>query len=303
MDTSPTTLSPEQEAERKGHIGGSEIASLFGIGYQTALELFLEKTGQIAPEPLTAEWIEAGIFMEPATAAWVQHRTGYRLVNVTRYHKHPTVAGWGASLDYEIVDHPDGLGVAELKWVNWFQSRRTWQLDVDEEEAPPHIELQLQHQFGAATRAWGLIGANVSGSLKIIERAIDAPLQQAIADKVGWFMDLIRRGDPPEIDLARDLDTLKKLWPRAVVGKVIEAPPLAHKWVMQLEAARVDKHGAEGREKEAQTALYAIVGDAEGMDLGDGRVLTAKTTERDGYIVAPTTFRSLRVTKKKERKV
>lgn len=297
-----TSLSPEQAAARSRYVGGSEIASLFGCGYKTELELWLEKAGQLDPEPLTAEWIEAGTFMEPGIAAWVSHRTGYKLKKVTRYCTHPTVAGWGASLDYEIIDHPDGPGVAQIKRVNWFLGKKAWGLEPGEEEAPPHIELQLQHEMGAIGYEWGLIGADIGGTLRVIERPRDEGVQQAIADRVGAFWESIKAGTMPEPNPARDLATLKRLWPSAVVGKWAPFTEDMAQMLHDLETGRAYARAGDTLAEAASTALLWRVRDAEGVQLPDGRVLTAKTTKRKGYVVQDTSFRQLSIAKAKPAK-
>lgn len=294
-----TSLSPEQAAARKRYVGGSEIASLFGCGYKTELELWLEKAGQLDPEPLTAEWIEGGTFMEPGIAAWVAHRTGYKLEKVTRHCAHPTVAGWGASLDYEIVGHADGPGVAQIKRVNWFLGKKAWVLEPGEEEAPPHIELQLQHEMGAIDYDWGLIGADIGGTLRVIERPRDPNVQLAIADRVGAFWDSIKAGTMPEPNPARDLATLKRLWPTATIGKWAPFTDDLAQHLHDLETGRAYARAGETLAEAAATAILWRVRDAEGVQLPDGNILSAVVTKRKGYVVADTSYRQLKVAKPK----
>lgn len=302
------SLSAEQAAHRATHIGGSEIACLFGCGYQTELELWLTKAEQLEKPVLEGEHIEAGIFLEDGIARWAAWRHNWNIRRVNRYIEHRTVKGWGASLDYEIVGHEAGAAPLEIKNVNWFAAREGWELTVGEEEAPLHIELQLQHQIGATGRKWGAIAANANNKLMTLVREPHQRTIDAIGEKIEKFWDSIARGVAPEPNPARDLATLKRLYPEAVVGKTLDLAGDADflKLVARLQQGRQMEKEGKALINEASCLIFARIGDAEAALIGDidgvPRVLTAKTTFRKGYVVDDTTFRALRIVKAKEEK-
>jgi predicted phage-related endonuclease len=307
-----TTLSPEQAAQRKTHIGSSDIAALFGCGRKSALTLFLEKSGQIDDDFEGNEWTDAGTILEPAIARLVERRQGWKLRNVYRYIEHPKVKGWGASLDREIIGHERGVAPLELKNVNFFMHKQQWGVveEGGEEEAPLHIELQLQHQIGACGRAWGAIGALVGGfKVQVIERDRDDRIIQAIGEKIEDFWERVRTDRPPEINGEKDLNVLKRLYPNAVP---LSSCDLSHdtnlcQRIRDLRAARAAKSAAEKAEKEALAHILQAVGTHEFALCGvqeDGKLydLTAKTTQRAGFTVEATSFRSIRLVERKPAK-
>ena len=300
-----TSLTAEQQKHRGKNVGGSEIGCLFGCGYKSELELWLEKAGEIPSEKLEGEHIERGIFMEEGIARWCAYRTGWTLRKVHRYITHKTARGWGASLDYEIVNHPDGAGVLQVKSVSFFAGKRDWILETDAMEAPPHIELQLQHELGAVGRAWGAIGAEIGGSLKIITRQPNQRIQELIGEKVEKFWDSIERGIPPEPNPERDLTTMYRLFPECVPGKIIDRGGNEDfmSYVHDLEQARAYMKAGEALEEAAKCAILWNIKDAELVELGiiDGvpMMMTAKSGMRKGYVVEDTMTRTIRVKEKK----
>ena len=301
-----TTLTPDQYAARQKVIGGSEVASLFGLGYKTKLELWLEKAGEIDPEGPSSEAIERGTFLEDGIARWAAHRTGYRLQKVLNHITHPTVSGWGANLDYMVVGDDRGEAPCEIKSVNYFAGKRSWVLARGEEEAPPHIELQLHHQMGAMQAPWGMIAADVGGSLQIIEREWDDHFQDRIAEEIDEFWESIRKGEPPEPSLENDLRTLKRLYPSHTPDKVVTLDELGDDFRQHMHDLELGRHYAAAGDKlkeAAQTAIWWIIGDTELIDLGDWegdgahKVLSAQAAERKGYVVEPKTVRGLTIKK------
>ena len=77
-----------------------------------------------------------------------------------------------------------------------------------------------------------------------------------------------------------------------------EAEALTAQW----ETAKAEKSDAEKREKEAKNKLEARIGASTFGELPDGRKLSYKTTERAGYVVNDTKFRTLRIEKMKAAK-
>lgn len=211
---------------RESHVGGSEVACLFYrwalpdgqevirhlyevvpegavlveclSPYKTGYRLWLEKSGRLQPEKLDGiERIDAGTFLEPAIAEWAKNRWDWPLRKVRRYSTHPEVAGWGASLDYEV--HEPGMPPVELKNVDGLVFRNDWLADGGEILMPPiHYSLQLQHQIGAVGGTHGWVVACVSGNQLMrgrIER--HEPTQERIAQAIESFWNGVRGNIEP----------------------------------------------------------------------------------------------------------
>jgi len=135
-------LSPEHAQARAGNIGGSEVGSLFGWGFETKLELYNRKTAELAGvapaavdrpthseprRPGALDPLTRGSVLETAVAELFAIETQldvYPLVDA--YWPHPTIDGMGASPDFELV-HPDwGPGILSIKTAIFWIYRR-WQ--------------------------------------------------------------------------------------------------------------------------------------------------------------------------------
>lgn len=224
------TISIADEAHwlsvRESNIGGSEVSALFNrwllsdgsvvtlhcyepvpegafaLGccnpYQTSYSLFLAKSGRVMPDDFASnERMDAGTHLEPAIAQWAMAKFGMKLRKVRRYHTHPTVTGWGASVDYEV--HGPGMHPVEIKNVDSLIALRQWVIEGDEIQAVPlHITLQLQHYIGArdTDRGWLLpcIGGN-----KLLRREVEAhgPTLARITEAVTAFWQGVRTGTAP----------------------------------------------------------------------------------------------------------
>jgi len=115
---STTDLSRKQWlAIRKLGLGSSDAAVAVGLSpYKCPLSLWLEKTGRKEPEDIShKEAVLWGIELEPVLAQVYAKRTGYRVRRVNAVLQHPEHLFMLANLDREVVGHPDGPGILEIK--------------------------------------------------------------------------------------------------------------------------------------------------------------------------------------------
>lgn len=215
-----TSLSPARAALRSRHVGASEIAALFGLSTHTSLfELWHRKAGNLPEVDLSGNnRVEAGIFLEPSIAAWIAHRTGWKVRKVRRYCAHPTVAGMGASPDYEIVGHPKGRGTLQIKNVDALAY-----LDWQDGQPPMAFQLQVQHEIACGGYAWGALGVLVGGNdPKVFEYdrhpAAIAKIEAAVIE----FWRTVHEGIEPKPDFERDLAAIEELYAVADLGKVAD---------------------------------------------------------------------------------
>jgi predicted phage-related endonuclease len=116
----------------------------------------------------------------------------------------------GSSFDYRIRDKERGEGLLEIKAVDWNIHRNTW---VDE-EAPEHIEIQLQHQLEVYDKfEWGVIVAFTGIYEKhLYFRDRDREFGAAIVNRVMKFWADVDAGNEPDPDFGRDGPTIKALF-------------------------------------------------------------------------------------------
>lgn len=226
MASIPVSSPDEWHAIREQFVGGSEIAALFyqyetcagdfvqhayekppagAVGrclspYLTGHGLFNVKSGLVMPENLDdKEYVVAGQFLEPAMAEWAKSKWSWPIRKVRRYLSHDRVAGWGASLDYEL--HAVGLsGVpVQFKNVDRLVFQRAWQIEGDEIIGVPlHVLLQLQHEIAVADADHGWVVACVGGN-RLLRGRIERhdPTLQRIESAVVAFWDAVRAETPP----------------------------------------------------------------------------------------------------------
>jgi putative phage-type endonuclease len=160
----------EWHALRATHVGGSEVAALFGEHANiTRLELWHRKTGGLAPDDLSDnERVFWGTILEPAIVEGIKALRPGPLADCKAddiawakglYYKHPRVKGMGASPDC-LVDHPTkGLGCIQIKCADSFVFR-SW----EDGEPPLSYVLQNQHEMACADAAWGMVVVLVGGN-------------------------------------------------------------------------------------------------------------------------------------------
>ena len=224
---SHVALNSEAEwlAIRESNIGGSEIAALFSrwvidgeshifhafepipenayyagscSPYSNAYKVFLSKTGRLMPEDFSSERIQAGTYLEPAIADWARSKFDMKLRKVRRYHLHPEVKGWGASVDYEV--HGPGMDPVEIKNVDGLVAKREWTMDKDAVISfPLHIMLQLQHYMGARSSQRGWIVAAIGGN-ELVRGEVKPhePTIARITEAVTAFWEAVAENRPPE---------------------------------------------------------------------------------------------------------
>ena len=112
---------------RAKHIGGSDVAALFGLSsFSTRWQLWMEKSGKLPPEDLSNnKAVQAGTFLEAGIAQWAASLWDWDIKKVEEYHTADDTPGMGATLDYALAS---GVPV-EIKWNSGFSDG--WKYEGD----------------------------------------------------------------------------------------------------------------------------------------------------------------------------
>ena len=302
-----TALRVESEqhwhALRARTIGASEVAALFNQSpWMTRYGLWHLKKGTVErPDFGDNERIFWGSKLEPVIAAGIAEKEGWDIRKVHRYLLHKSVPRMGASLDFEIINHPDGAGCFEVKNVDRSVFYENWWVN-DRLEPPIHIELQLQHQLAVSGRNWGAVGALVGGNeCHVVTRSrhetIISQIEKAVSD---FWKSLDEDREPPVYD-ERDYDEVRRVFGLSVGGKEIDLTETnAASLCREIHRHSVTKKDAEQEERRLKAELLLLLGDAEAA-LVPGFKVSAKTVTKAEHIVKATTYRSLSVKRKKEK--
>ena len=269
MNVSPHADRAAWLAARRGVVGASEVAALFGCAPAYALSryaLWHVKAGFVPEPEVTGERPAWGLRLEAAIAGGAAERFDLS-IEPGAWVRHPRVAGMAATTDFHVEDgaplgHP-GPGVMEVKNADWLAHRRGWA----DNEPPAHVLLQLQQQLACTGRGWGVVVALVGGNrlappyAYAARPALIAEIERRVAD----FWASIEAGTPPEPDgTAADLAALRDQFPDAERGRVLDLdddPAVPGLCAAFLDAG-ARRRAAAAEEDAAKARLLARLGGA-----------------------------------------
>lgn len=272
-------------AARRAGIGGSEIASLFGVGHDPAYKVWLDKLGLVEEEfePGTPTW--RGRWLEPHLADLFAEQTRLEIrpcglvqnIHTPEMIVTPDriVAGTGLleikSMSSQARDHDGQTRLAQL----WRRG-----------EVPYRVWLQGQYQLAVTglDAVW-FLGYEIDRPPTILgpydrDEDLIADMRERVT---AWWERHIVLGEPPEVDLSTlDEDEANLRWPTVTIPNAVETDQphslmelLHHR--AELAAAASDGRRADDERKKLDLQIRAMVGDAEGLTVSGTPVLTCRT--------------------------
>jgi putative phage-type endonuclease len=285
-------------ALRRQHIGGSEVAALFGEHPRvTRYELWNRKKERLPdPDLSDNERVFWGTILEPAIAQGVGAKTGWTIRKVRRYFSRRPELALGASLDYEIVAHDRGPGVLEIKTADWLIVR-AW----EDGEPPLSYELQLQSYLACTGRSWGCIGVLVGGNeLRLFEYDRRPRTVAAIEAEVATFWRSIEEDKPPKPDWEKDGVAVSRLYSEVMAGKTIDlgASNRVPELIANYQAGAAQEKAGKTAKDAAKAELLTLIGDAERATCGDFTI-SCKTVAGAAIAYERKPYRDFRVNERK----
>lgn len=201
-------------ALRAKHVGASEVAALFGCGYQTHFQLWHEKRGDLEHEDFRDnERVILGRCLESGIASAAQQLYGLDLVKADCYITDDTTPGLGSTPDY--FTQQDGIQIpVEVKNASWGQWKDNWIIHEDGSVEPPlRYLLQVQTQLACTGANRAILVALISGDRVVrcdIEWHGDAI--DEIRRRVREFWASIANDEEPPADFGRDGDAMRQVW-------------------------------------------------------------------------------------------
>lgn len=292
-------------ALREPDVTASTVGALLGVhDYQTALGLYLLKSGELKDDVEESPPMRRGRLLEPVHGQLLAEQFPHlTITKCDKYFRDPS-ARLGATPDFFALDPERGMGVIQTKSVEQSVFRRKW-IDPDTREITPPLWIVAQaiteaHLTGAK---WAAVSPMVVGfgiEAHLVEVPIHRKLIDRIYSEVAAFWQRIADKNPPSPDFEKDGAIINRMY-ADTTGEIIDLPDddgsLAGLVAKRagLKAREADGSAAEKERKAIDTQLIAKLQNAEAGRLPDGTIITAKTTKRDGYTVAPTSFRSIRI--------
>lgn len=266
---------------RTRDVTSTDVAALFDVSpYLTAFDLWHRKKGEIVVDSAPSDRMKWGNRLQDAIARGLAEEHAWVIRRKDEY-MHDPQARIGASFDYEITNIAGQRvkGLLEIKNVDSLAFRDGWIVDGDYIEAPPHIELQAQHQLLVSEYDFVVIGALVGGNRVVtIKRLPDPKIIEAIRAQVKKFFESIDKNEPPQPDFSKDAKTIASLYRNATKGKVVDlaSDDLAPALVEQYKKIADVEREAKAKKEEIKAQLLMKIGDAE-KAVGVGFSITAGT--------------------------
>jgi len=283
---------------RRSFVGASEVATLFDLSpWMTRFELWHRKAGLIPIQEKQAKLTTWGQRLEAVIAEAVCEEVGIEVVKPEPFTLHPRIAGMGASLDYLIVNNPQGEGTLEIKNTNDVKFRHAWR----DGYGPIYYELQLQHQMACKELDWGMFGVFVGGNtLHTFIRYRHQPTIDLLEQAVKEFWQSLRENIPPPPYDPNDFETVKAIYPTTLPDKhtehtdaelIVTAQMLDR---LQRQAKSLDRHISKLKAR----LLYAAQ-DAASARFG-GLQLVTKTVKKKAFVVNESEYRQVSLKEVKE---
>lgn len=270
---------------RSQDITSTDVAALFGISpYLTKFELWHRKKTSTIVEIEQNQRMAWGNRLQDAIAKGISDDYSLTIRPMKEYIRVPA---WriGSSFDYSVCPHGKNPihgcdtedEILEVKNVDSLAYKEGWLIQGDTVEAPPHIELQAQHQLLVSGRSRASIGALIGGNrVTLIKREADPQIHEAIKAKVAAFWESIDSNQEPEPDFKEDAKFLAKLYSYGEPGKIMNAAGDAKlaglvrdykEWGEKESSAKAEKDGIKGQ-------ILTLIQDAEKVT-GDGYTISA----------------------------
>lgn len=214
-------------AERMTGLGGSDIGAILGLSpYRTPLDIWLEKTGQVAPQESSLQ-MRFGTMAEQFVADEYEATTGRRTQKFNAMLRHPAAPLIG-HLDRLVI--PDGAKIASHK-----AEIRTDRL----------LECKTANAFALGSGEWGESGTDLVPAAYLVQVATymalsecevadlaclfgnhdfrvytiarDRELEASIlAEAAQWWQRHVVEGVMPD---PRTADEARRVWPAHIAGK------------------------------------------------------------------------------------
>lgn len=304
VEVVPYTTEAGWMAERAKDVTSTESAALFGLSpYLTPFELWHRKRAGAVLKFEPTERMKWGSRLQDAIALGIAEDQGWRVVRDPDYRR-LTDLRMGASIDYRMLEAPGREGLLEVKNVDSLEARDGWIVEGDEIEAPPHIEMQVQHQLAVTGAPFAYIGALVGGNrVLLIRREPAKGIIQAIIAKVEAFWTSIERGQEPAPDFKRDAKFIHRLYSEVEPGRVVDLAddPELQALALGYHASGEQIRECQAKRDEIKARILTKVGTAE-KAIGSNCTInagTVKATRVEAYDRAA--FRNFRVTVKKNK--
>ena len=286
---------------RKQDITASVAGALLGVHeYTTPYALWASKTGHIEEEVDETPAMRRGRRLEPIALEELSDLRPTWAVKASRFYYRDPAARLGATPGAFASCPERGLGIVHVKTVERMIFRKKWRdAETGEIELPLWIAVQAIVEAHLTGAKWACVVATIVGhgiDLEIIEVPIHAGVIERVRTAVRDFWEMVARGETPAPDYGRDGAIIERLF-RTDDGGTLDLTTDNALPALLAERERLsdEKSAAERRLKEIKAEILAKIGSATFAEVAGGRLITAKTVHRKGYVVNASSYRDVRI--------
>jgi putative phage-type endonuclease len=300
--------------DRTTFIGGSDIAAIIGVSpWKDAHTLYLEKTGELPPDPEESKAMRRGRILERAIGQLYAEDSGRVVGFVDALAPHgtrkesplPAVVEDGhrrAQIDaWEQFDGDVWIPL-EIKSASEF-TRGKWG-PTGTDDAPTYYCTQNHWQIGLSGAPFGRIVALLGADdLRVYTLERDEVVLKFLRDAADEFWQRVLKRNPPPVDYQhpRATEMLSRLFRNVDATEILQGTDDDRKWrdVMQQAAEQMKVY--EGVRDGAKAHLLHRMGAAQILNFGDGLMMERKIVKRGAYTVEPCDYVLSSVKKEKSK--
>lgn len=280
----------KQLADRKNHLGASDMASVLGLNpFKSAYDLWLEKTGKVDSAADTID-MSLGRQLEQVVLNMAEPELGKMERNPEKLYRTPkdTSLPIGVNLDAELLEGKSPVEAKTTGVIRGFTTEHWGESGSD--EVPDRIIVQCETQLLCTDAEICYVPALVGGrGFCMFAVYRNKELIDVITEKAVFFwQNHVIKDIPPE-DCLPSLQFIKKMkrQPKSTIN-LIGKEDYVSKWLFAKEARKL----AEKAEEDAQKSMLALLGTCEAGAFDNG-VLTYLERSNKGFtkIVKPFKFR------------
>jgi putative phage-type endonuclease len=248
-------------ALRRTGIGGSDAASVLGLGYHSPYRIWADKTEQLDAEDATNIRMRCGQLMEPVIAQLFTEDTGIAVQTFPYLIRSKRWPHMIVNLD-AIAHSPEAVG--EWKTADKLFAR-SWEDEDGNVAVPDAYMIQGQHELAVTGLPRVYFGVLIGGNdFRVVHVERDELFIENLAVAEQNFWSLVERLEAPDPDGSQSTtDALKQLYPRSEPGSRVELPDYTAELLTRLNSAKVEVARAVDHKAGIENKIKTLMGSAE----------------------------------------
>ena len=286
--------------ERSQDVTASVAGCLLGIHpYWTAYGLHLFKCESVTEDPEETVMMRQGRLLEPVAVQLMREmRRDWEIIYPVGIYYRDSAARLGATPDVLVRDERGRWGVIQIKTVERWVFKRKWHDEDGELEPPLWIATQAIIEAYLTKVEWAAVAVLIVGSgleLKLVDVPLHLALIDRIKSEVAAFWRGVETGKLPDPDHVRDAKLLEQMFEYR--DEIVDLTGDNSLVALVDERAKLSKtkRNAEARLKDIKGEILLKLHGASFGRIADGRCITVKLIEKNGYTVEPFSYPDIRV--------